>query len=158
LKIPAGSVNGLRLKIAGKGDAGRRGGFPGDLYVRLLVRPHPLFERHGDDILSELPVSITQATLGTELEVPTVRGSHKLKVPTGIQTGTVLKLKGEGAPNLQSGAIGDQLLYVAVQVPTKLSKEQKELLIKLAESWGEPVDRASKGTLKKIKDAFHKDE
>lgn len=156
LKIPAGSVNGLRLKIAGKGDAGRRGGFPGDLYVRLLVKPHPLFERHGDDILSELHVSITQAALGTELEVPTVRGSRKLKIPSGVQTGAVLKLKGEGAPNLQSGVIGDQLIHVVVQTPTKLTKEQKELLIKLAESWGEPVNRPSKGTLKKIRDAFSK--
>jgi len=134
LKIPAGVDDGTRLRVAGEGEAGRHGGPPGDLYVVLKVRPHAFFERRGNDLFIKIPISITQAALGTELKVPTLRGRQKVKVPGGTQPGSVFRLRGHGMPFLNSRSHGDLYVYVEVSVPSRLSREQKQLLESLAPS------------------------
>lgn len=136
VKIPAGMADGLQIRLSGEGNAGTRGGRAGDLYVATRVTPHPYFRRDGDDIHYTLPLNFTQAALGTELEVPTLDGKTKLKVPAGSQTGTVFRLKGLGMPHLNRSRRGDQLVTIFVTVPEKLSKEQRQLLEKLALSLG----------------------
>lgn len=132
LKIPAGVDTGSRLKVSGEGGEGERGGRPGDLYVVLHVEPHPFFERHGDDILCQIPISFTQAALGAEIEVPSLNASKKLSLPPGTQSGQVFTLRGQGIPHLDGFGKGDQHIQVTVKVPTKLSKRQKELLKEFA--------------------------
>lgn len=131
LKIPAGVDSGSRLRLTGEGEAGARGGPPGDLYVVLAVKPHKLFRREGDDIYLELPITFPQAALGTEVEVPTIDGSAVVSIPEGTQSGTVVKLRGKGVSRLGGGR-GDQLVVVNVVTPAKLSKEQRALLEKLS--------------------------
>jgi molecular chaperone DnaJ len=132
IKIPAGVDTGSRLKVAGEGGAGGPGGRPGDLYVVLHVEPHSFFERQGDDILCQIPISFTQAALGVEIEVPSLNGSKKLSIPAGSQSGQVFTLRGQGFPHLESFGKGDQHVQILVKVPTKLSKRQKELLQEFA--------------------------
>lgn len=151
ISIPAGVVNGMRLKLNGQGQAGLRGGPPGDLYVTVHVRPHELFKRDGDDIYCQIPLTFSQASLGATIEVPTLNGNHTLEIPPGTQTGTVFKLKGQGVPHLGRRGQGDQLVQVAVEVPTKLSKKQKELLRELAEVSGENLNSLSPSFLKRFK-------
>jgi len=123
---------GSRLKIVGEGGGGERGGRLGDLYVVIHVEPHPFFERHGDDILCQIPISFTQAALGAELEVPSLNGSKKISIPAGSQGGQVLILRGQGIPHVDGFGKGDQHIQILVKVPTKLSKRQKELLQEFA--------------------------
>lgn len=132
LKIPAGVDSGSRLRLTGEGEAGARGGPPGDLYVVLAVKPHKLFRREGDDIYLELPITFPQAALGTEVEVPTIDASAVVSIPEGTQSGTIVKLRGKGVSRLGGGR-GDQLVVVNVVTPAKLSKEQRALLEKLSE-------------------------
>ncbi|MBI4496078.1 MAG: molecular chaperone DnaJ [Deltaproteobacteria bacterium] len=132
LKIPAGVDTGNRLKIPGEGGEGERGGRAGDLYVVLHVEPHPLFERHGDDIICRIPVSFVQAALGGEIEVPTLNGSKKLSIPAGSQSGQVFTLRGQGIPHLNGFGRGDLHVEIQVKVPAKLSRRQKELLKEFA--------------------------
>jgi len=132
VKIPAGVDSGSRLKISGEGGEGERGGRPGDLYVVLHVEPHPFFERHGNDILCQIPISFTQAALGAEIEVPSLNGSKKLVIPPGSQSGQVFTLRGQGIPHLDRFGKGDQHIQILVKVPTKLSKRQKEILQEFA--------------------------
>ena len=126
--IPKGSDNGLRLRISGEGEAGRRGGPSGNLYVELNIKTHKIFERDDDDLNLELPISFTQASLGTEIEVPTLDGKAKLKIPAGTQTHTLFRMRGKGMPHLNGHGHGDQNIRVIVQVPEKLTKKQKDLL------------------------------
>ena len=128
IKIPAGVDMGSRLKIVGEGGEGDRGGRLGDLYVVIHVEPHPFFERHGDDILCQIPISFTQAALGAELEVPSLNGSKKISIPAGSQGGQVFTVRGQGIPHVDGFGKGDQHIQILVKVPTKLSKRQKELL------------------------------
>jgi molecular chaperone DnaJ len=132
VKIPPGVDTGTMLRLSGQG-ASDGGGKPGDLYVVIHVRPDPTFKRMGDDILVEVPISITQAALGAEIEVPTLTKRAKLKIPAGTQPDTILRLKGEGMPRPQGHGRGNQLVRIKVVIPTKLSKQQEELLKKLAE-------------------------
>ncbi|MGB9699234.1 MAG: molecular chaperone DnaJ [Thermodesulfobacteriota bacterium] len=132
IKIPAGVDTGSRLKIAGEGGEGERGGRPGDLYVVLHVEPHPFFERQGDDIFCQIPISFTQAALGAEIEVPSLNGTKKLTIPPGTQSSQVFTLRGQGIPHLNGFGRGDQHVQVVIKVPTKLSKRQKELLKEFA--------------------------
>jgi len=132
IKIPAGVDTGSRLQVAGEGGEGERGGRPGDLYVVLHVEPHPFFERQGDDILCQIPISFTQAALGAEIEVPSLNGSRKVSIPAGSQSGQVFTLRGQGIPHLDGFGKGDQHIQILVKVPTKLSKRQKELLQEFA--------------------------
>ena len=126
--IPKGAEDSMSLRIRGEGQAGEHGGEPGDLYVVLHVKSHNKFERDGDDLTIEMPVSFTIAALGGEIEVPTMQGKATLKIPAGTQTGTVFRMRGKGIPHLESTGLGDENVMVIVQVPEKLSKRQKELL------------------------------
>lgn len=128
VKAPAGVENGMRLIIRGEGDAGLQGGAAGDLYVEVQVKPHPLFERHGDDIYCSLSVSMTDAALGKKVTVPTLDGDHSLGLPEGIDTGEEIRLKKMGIPNVHNGKRGDQIVKVVVKTPKKLSQQQKKLL------------------------------
>ncbi len=131
IRIPAGVDTGARLRLAGEGEAGPLGGPAGDLYVFLSVQEHPEFERYEDDIYYTLPISITQATLGAEVAVPTIDGTEKLSIPEATQTDTVFKLRGKGVPRVRGGSRGDQLIRMNVVTPEKLTKEQRALLEKL---------------------------
>lgn len=131
VKVPAGIDDGQKLKLTGEGESGQNGGPPGDLYVSIRVKAHELFTREGADILCDVPITITQAALGAEIEVPTLDGKAKVKIPEGTQSHRILRLKGKGMPFLGSPSRGDQRVRVLVETPTRLSKEQKELLLKL---------------------------
>jgi molecular chaperone DnaJ len=129
VKIPAGVDTGTRMKLSGEGEpAPAPGGAPGDLFVVLTVRDHPIFRREDTEVLCDLPITFPQAALGTTLDVPTLDGTAKLKIPAGTQSGKVFRIKGKGIPSLQGGGRGDQHVRVYVEVPTQLSKEQREAL------------------------------
>ncbi len=130
-KIPAGVEDETRIRFSGLGEAGLHGGPAGDLYVVLSVKDHPFFERQGTDLHCVVPVTFTQAALGTEIQVPTLEGDHALKVPEGTQSGAVLKMRGKGVPVLNGHGKGDLFVEVRVQTPTKLNKRQRELLQEL---------------------------
>ena len=132
VKIPAGVEDGSRIRLSGEGDAGERGGPPGNLYLSISVKDHKLFIREGDDIIYEQPVNIAQATLGAEIEVPTLHGQVKLKVPAGSQTGKVFHLKNKGIPHLQGRGSGDQMVRLIVVTPESLTKKQRQLFEELA--------------------------
>jgi len=134
VKIPAGVENGSRIRLNNEGDAGTRGGTPGHLYISLSVKPHELFVRDGDNIFYELPVNFAQAALGTEIEVPTLDGDTRLKIPAGSQTGQVLRLKNKGIPHLQQNGRGDQLVTLLVVTPDSLSKKERQLFEELAKT------------------------
>jgi molecular chaperone DnaJ len=137
--IPAGVDEGQQVRLSGEGEVPPRGGAPGDLYVAISVAPHPVFKRQGTDILYEHAINVAQAALGDEVDVPTVDGSTvRLRVPSGTQTGKVLRLRERGVPNLRGGARGDQLVRVRVAVPQDLTPEQRRLFQELARSFGTP--------------------
>ncbi len=133
VKIPAGVDHGAHLRLGGQGEAGLHGGPPGDLYVSLRVRPHPIFERDGNNIICEVPISFAQAALGGKVTVPTLNGKVKLTIPPATQTNKIFRLKGKGIPYLHSSSRGDQLVKVVVETPVSLNEEQKELLRKFDE-------------------------
>ncbi|MCU0553379.1 MAG: molecular chaperone DnaJ [Syntrophales bacterium] len=137
LKIPAGVETGSRLRLRGEGEEGDFGGPSGDLYVFIHVEPHEFFDRDGYDILCQIPISITQATLGATLEVPTVEGKESLKVPRGTQSGRVFRLKGKGVAHLKGLGRGDQVVQVLVKIPTNLTRKQEDLLKEFAKLAGE---------------------
>jgi molecular chaperone DnaJ len=132
--IPPGVDNGTRIRLAGEGEPGERGGPPGNLYVSLEVEPHPHFRRRGDDLLMELSINVAQAALGTRVTVPTMEGEEELEVAAGTQTGMILRLRGRGVPHLRRNGRGDLLTLIRVEVPTELSKEQRDLFKSLATS------------------------
>lgn len=131
VKIPAGISSGQQIRIAGYGERGYNGGPNGDLYIEILVRPHKFFVREGNDINIEIPISAIDATLGTKVDVPTCYGDVSLNIPAGSQPGTRLRIKGYGVKSLRSNTVGDQYVELKVEIPTKLSKEEKELYQKL---------------------------
>ena len=133
LRIPAGVDTGSRLRSFGNGEAGLRGGPSGDLYVFLHVRPHEIFQRDGEDLLCEVPISFVQAALGADIEVPTLDGKASIKVPAGTQPGTMFRLKGKGVKNLQGHGHGDLHVRMNVEVPTHLSPQQRAKLQEFAE-------------------------
>ncbi len=127
--IPPGVHSGMRLRLEDLGEFGRDG--PGDLFVRVAVRPHQVFERDGDDLLLEMPITFSRAALGGEIDVPTLFGKARLHIPAGTQSHTVFRMKGEGMPRFGDGGRGDELVRVVIEVPKKLGKRQKELLQEL---------------------------
>lgn len=137
VNIPAGVDNGSQIRLRGEGEAGTRGGGAGDILIALSVKEHEFFSRYRDDLLYELPVNFAQAALGTEVEVPTLDGNTKLKIPAGSQTGEVFKLKGKGVAHLRGGGHGDLLVTLFVATPDSLNGEQKKLLKELEESLGD---------------------
>ncbi len=154
VKIPPGIDTGQKLKLRSEGEAGMNGGPAGDLYVVIEVEPHPFFSRDGEDIHCEVPVSFTQAALGAEIDVPTLDGSVKLKIPTGTQNAKRFRLKAKGVTSIGGRTRGDQYVTVMVEVPTKLSQEQKVLLEKFAAISGESFPE-SQGFVQKMKDWFN---
>lgn len=133
--IPAGVDTGDRIRLSGEGEAGPEGGPAGDLYVQVSVREHNIFHRDGKNLYCEVPISFTDAALGGELEVPTLEGRVKLKVPAETQTGKLFRMRGKGVKPVRGGSVGDLLCRVVVETPVKLSEEQKELLRQLQESF-----------------------
>jgi molecular chaperone DnaJ len=132
VKVPAGVKDGARIRLAGRGEPGPAGGQPGDLYVGVRVAEHPLFGRRGDNLTVDLPVSFAEAALGANVQVPTLNGSVTLKVPAGTPSGKTFRVRGRGAP--KRGGHGDLLVTVSVDVPSKLSREEKQLLKQLQET------------------------
>ncbi|MBD3388180.1 MAG: molecular chaperone DnaJ [Candidatus Altiarchaeales archaeon] len=150
VKIPAGIADGNHLRMRGEGNSGVFGGPRGDLYVVIHEKDHQFFTRHGDDLLCEVPITYTQAVLGTEIEVPTIKGKATLKIPGGTQSHTIFRLKGQGIPHLRGGGKGDQHVRVTIEVPKKLKKNQREIIEKLAEI----EDKPGKSIIDRFKDAF----
>lgn len=154
VKIPAGVDSGSRLKLRGEGEIGLSGGSPGDLYVVIQVEPHPLFVRDGQDIICEIPISFIQAALGAEIDVPTLDGKVKMKIPAGTQSGKLFRLKGKGVKDVQGYHQGDQHVRVVVETPTHLTSRQKELLKEFATLGGEEIHPLAKGFFDKVKQIF----
>jgi len=155
VRIPPGVDNGSRLKLRGEGEAGFSGGPSGDLYVVVHVREHAIFARQDNDVIVEVPISFPQATLGAEIEVPTLDGKVKFKVPSGTQSGKVFRLKGKGFTDLHGYGRGDELVKIVVETPRRLSARQRELLEEFAKASGEEVNHPlSKGFVDKLREMF----
>jgi len=152
--IPAGVAEGNYIPLRGQGNTGRRGGPPGDCLVVIQEEEHSYFERHGIDIVYDLPISFSQAAIGAEVEVPTLAGKAMMKIPVGTQSGQVLRLRGKGLPEVNGYRTGDQLVRLVVWTPTKLTKKQAELLQELAELENGQVPEGGKGFIDKVKEAF----
>lgn len=145
IKIPAGVESGSRLRLQGEGEIGSAGGIPGDLYVFIQVDEHEVFKRHGDDLVLALPITYSQAALGGDLEVPTLDGSETLTVPRGTQSGQEFRIRNQGVPHLRGRGRGDIVVVVYVEIPTKLTKDQEDLLRQLAEIEGVKVTPKKRG-------------
>lgn len=157
VKIPAGIDEGMRLRHAGHGEPGVNGGPSGDLYVEIHIRQHPVFQRDGDDLHCEMPISFTTAALGGEIEIPTLEGMARLKIPPETQSGRAFRLRGKGIRNVRSHAQGDLMCHVVVETPVKLTERQKELLREFEEVSSGDVDRhnpKAKSWMEKVRDFF----
>lgn len=155
VKIPAGIEDGSRLRSSGNGDYGSKGGPAGDLYIVVQIKPHEIFEREGDDLHCQMPLSFTTAALGGETTVPTLEGKANLKVPAGTQNGTTFRLRGKGMKTLGKDAHGDLYVHVQIAVPTKLTAAQKGHLQAYAESFGEaPASSMEESFFEKAKKFF----
>jgi molecular chaperone DnaJ len=154
LKIPAGVDTGIRLRSSGNGESGLRGGGPGDLYVVIHVKPHQIFHRDGDDLVCEVPIAFVQATLGAEVEIPTLTGKTHIRIPAGTQNGTVFRVRNRGMKSLQGYGTGDLHVRVSVEVPTQLNAAQRDKLQEFAELCDENVNPISRGFFAKAKEFF----
>ncbi len=154
VKIPPGVDTGSRLRLANEGEHGERGGSPGDLYIVLTVKPHAIFRREEDDVICEVPVSFSQAALGAEIDVPTIEGTVKIKIPAGTQTGKTFRLKHKGIASLHGGRRGDEQVIIRVETPTRLTKRQKELLQEFADTGGDDTTPEKKNFFSKVKEIF----
>ncbi|MDE3230537.1 MAG: molecular chaperone DnaJ [Chloroflexota bacterium] len=158
VNIPAGVDDGINVRVTGEGEAPPHGGTPGNLYVALKVRPHEVFKRQGQDILSEQNITFAQAAMGAEIETPTLDGAETLKIQPGTPSGRIIRLKGKGVPVIHSNNRGDQLVTVNVVTPTTLTKRQRELLQEFAEIERQQAERADSSLFErgkdKIKDIF----
>lgn len=158
IDIPAGIDEGQQIRLTGKGEPGINGGPPGDLYVQIHVKTHDFFERDGDHIFCELPITFAQAALGDEIEIPTVHGNVRMKIDQGTQTGKTFRLRGKGVPNVHGHGQGDQHVQVKVITPTKLTDRQKELLREFNEIGGnDSVNEQNDSLFKRFKKAFKSD-
>ena len=154
VKIPAGVNNGSIISVRGEGEAGIRGGSPGDLYVYITVKEHEIFKRKGNNIYFTVPISFVDAALGAEIEIPTLEGKIKYTIPEGTQTGTEFRLKNMGVPNVKGLGRGDLYFKVVVQIPRNLTERQKELLREFDKEMGREHKEGRKGFFGKMKDAF----
>ncbi|AOY77567.1 molecular chaperone DnaJ [Clostridium formicaceticum] len=154
VKIPAGVDNGSIIPLRGEGEPGLKGGPYGDLYVILRVLPHKIFERDGYNVLCEIPITFVQAALGEDLEVPTLEGKVKYKIPEGTQSGTIFRLRGKGIQNPKGYGKGDQYVKVVVETPKNLTEKQKEMLKQFAAESGEEIHQNRKSFFDKVKDVF----
>jgi molecular chaperone DnaJ len=154
INVPAGVDTGTRLRLTNEGQPGANGGPPGDLYVVLRVKEHPVFDRHEDDLHCTVPVNVAQAVLGTEVEVLSFDGLHTVRIPEGTQGGAQIRVRGQGVPHLNAGGRGDLVVHVDVRIPDKLSREQRKLFEQLRELLPEENEPEEKGLLDKVKDYF----
>ncbi len=154
VNIPAGVMEGNYMSLRGHGDAGVRGGPPGDLIVVFSEKPHAVFERHGADIVSDLPIHPHQAVIGAKVEVPTLNGKVRVEIPAGIQSGKVLRLRGKGIPGLGGREPGDQLVRVIVVIPTRPSADERRLFEELGKLHGGEQPKLQKGFFERMRDAF----
>ena len=152
LRIPPGVAHGQRLVVRGEGDAGENGAPRGDLYCDIRLKPHSIFERNGDDIVCELPISFTQAALGAEIEVPTLTGKAMVRIPRGTQSGRVFRLSGQGFPHLHGSGKGSQLVQVMIETPRSLTKEQEDILREFAKMEDVNVTPKRKSFFDRFKD------
>ena len=153
--IPPGVDTGTRIRLSGKGEAGQRGAPPGDLYIFIHVKQHPLFEREGTTLATRVPVSFTTASLGGSVDIPDLDGStNKVDIPAGIQSGKQLRVRGAGMPVLQGRGRGDVVVEIKVETPTKLSRRQKEILEEFRETETGEEWPESGSFFSKLKDAF----
>ena len=152
--IPAGVDNGNQIRLAGEGEPGANGGPTGNLYLVVNVQPHQFFKRRENDILLNLDINIAQAVLGAEVEVPTVNGKEKLKIPSGTQPGKIFTMKARGVPYVRKSGRGDQLVIVNVDIPSKLTKDQRELFEKLSATLGTAVKPKEKGFIDWLNEAL----
>jgi molecular chaperone DnaJ len=150
VKVPAGVEDGQYLRLAGQGEAGLNGGPPGDLYVVINVREHPIFERHGDDLFCKTTIDLKTAILGGEIEIPTLTSKAKLKIPPGTQSHTVFRLPGEGMPRLRAHGRGDQLVRVVVEIPSKLTRRQEEIIKEFVKEVGKP--KTTRGFFERLRE------
>lgn len=156
IHIPAGVEDGMRLKMRGYGDAGENGGPSGDLYIFVTVKPHAFFKRDGDNIILELPIGFAEAALGTKKEVPTLlSGEVKLSIPAGCQHGKILRIKGEGFPNVHGSGKGDMMVHIRIETPTNLSTEQKRLMEEFGKLESASNHPEKKSFSQKVKDFFN---
>lgn len=154
VKVPPGVEDGAIRSVRGAGEKGRGGGPAGDLHVRIRVKPHPLFKREGADVRVSIPVSFPQVVLGTQIDVPTLEGRVKMKVPPGTQSGKVFRLRGKGIEVLGGAGKGDQLVQIVVEVPENISKKQRKLIEELATEFGEDVHPQQRSFLEKLRGLF----
>jgi len=154
VKIPAGIHDGQAVRLRGEGEAGQPGQPRGDLHCYVRVKPHRFLERHNNDLVCRMPVSFTQAALGALVEVPTLAGRAKLNIPAGTQHGQILRMSGQGLPDLRTGRMGDQLVQLLIEIPRKLSAQQKKLLREFAETEDNDVLPESQGFFEKLKTYF----
>lgn len=154
INIPAGVDTGTQMRVAGEGQPSRNGGPPGDLYVVLRVGDHPVFERHEHDLHCTVAINVAQATLGTEVELETIDGKETIKIAEGTQPGQQLRLRGRGAPRVNSSGRGDLYVHIDVRVPEKLSKDQRKLFEQLRETLPTAGGARAKGIFDRVKDYF----
>ncbi len=156
VKIPAGVDDGTRIRLAGEGEPGYYGGPPGNLYVLLRVRPHPIFRRRGDDVILELSINVAQAALGDKVTIPTLDGDETVSIPAGTQTGRIFRLRGRGVPHLRHGGRGDLLIVTQVVVPTELTERQRQLFEELGKTLGkEVIPQSERGFIDRLRDVFN---
>jgi len=156
VNIPAGVDTGSQIRLTGEGEAGYRGGPPGDLYIVLRVKPHPQLQRRDQDVVYDLRINVVQAALGDRIEVPTLDGAVEVSIPPGTQYGQTFRLAGKGIPHVRSGRRGDQFVRVQVLVPKDLTAEQKSMLRKVGGLTGKP-EKVSRGFFEKLRDAISLD-
>ena len=154
VKVPAGIDEGQRLKLSGQGDAGLHGGPSGDLFVLIHLEEHEFFKRDEYDVLCEVPISFSQAALGTDIEVPTLGGRVSMKIPEGTQSGQKMKLRNKGITKLGGYGFGDQIITIHVETPTKLNKEQRELFSRLSELEQNSSNPMTKGFFERVRELF----
>jgi molecular chaperone DnaJ len=157
VKIPAGVHEGQAVRVTGEGEAGEAGGPAGDLHCYIAIRPHPIFSRHNNDLVCQIPISFTQAALGAKIDVPTLKGTEQMDIPSGTQHGEIFKLKGKGLPDLRSTRNGDELVQILIEVPKKLTERQKQLLREFAGTEDAAALPQRKSFLEKLKEMFKGD-
>lgn len=155
VNIPAGISNGARLRMRGEGEPGLGGGQSGDLYIRVFIKDHPLFEREGSNLICEVPINFVQAALGDEIDVPILKGTTKMKIPPGTQPGQSFRIKGKGLVDIQTGNLGDIYVVVNVVIPKKLNKNQKQLLKEFSEEYNDNSEPLIEKYLNKFKELIN---
>ncbi len=154
IKIPPGVHEGQGIRVANEGEPGRNSGPKGDLYCYAKVKPHKFLQRDGNDLIAVVPISFTQAALGTTIDVPSLDGKRQLKILPGTQYGSIFRIKGQGLPNMRTGRTGDQLVQITIETPVKLNTKQKELLREFTKTENRSVCPQSKGFFEKLKNYF----